>query len=382
MVSFKVSAPGKLILYGEHAVVYGKTAIAASLDLRTTLEFEGLNSEQLNIYLSLPKISLSEKVSIKKIEDYFFNEREFKVADNSDQFYQHVQNFVQQIGYENLAQKLALEAFFFLFISVFKSGEITIKPFRIHIDTMLSVSSGLGSSASFAVCLTTCFIHYVNLRKNQTTTLDKAQLDEISKYALNCEKIMHGNPSGIDNAVCTYGSIVEFRKNETLRPITDAKRMRVLLVDTKVPRSTKALVEKVAKLREKYPKVFEPILESIDNVSQEALNIIEKMKVLPETDAATLDEFYKELLTLIDVNQNLLSSCQVSHPTLDGICDEARKHSLGAKLTGAGGGGYAYVLLLPNTSDETITEISDTFLEKGYSVTLTNLGGSGVKIES
>ncbi|XP_048505924.1 mevalonate kinase-like [Athalia rosae] len=165
-------------------------------------------------------------------------------------------------------------------------------------------------------------------------------------------------------------------------PITDAKSMRVLLVDTGVPRSTKCLVERLALLKETYPKVFDPILEAMDNVSLEALNIIKRMKDLLDTDTERLNEFYVKLLILIDVNQHLLSSCQVSHPTLDGICAKVRKHSLRAKLTGAGGGGFAYVLLLPDTSDETIQEITNTFVKQGYGVTLTNLGGPGVKIEN
>lgn len=305
MISFKISAPGKLILYGEHAVVYGKTALAASLDLRTTLEFEELKSDELNIYLSLPKISFLEKISIKNIEDHFFGEGN---EDNSELLYERVKNFAEKIGFQNLPQRLALEAFFFLFISIIKSEQdVKIKPFRIHIDTKLSVSSGLGSSASFAVCLTTCFIHYVNLRKNLTTTLDRAELDTISKYALNCEKIMHGNPSGIDNAVCTYGSIVEFRKDISLRSITGTKKITVLLVNTKVPRSTKALVGKVAELKDKYPKVFEPILESISNVSLEALNIIEKIKEFNETDLEGVNQLYQELLVSFISKYELIS---------------------------------------------------------------------------
>lgn len=85
---------------------------------------------------------------------------------------------------------------------------------------------------------------------------------------------------------------------------------------------------------------------------------------------------------MIDVNQNLLAACQVSHPTIDGICVEARKHCLRAKLTGAGGGGYTYVLLRPDTTDETVEEITEKFEKLGFGVTQTNLGGPGVKIDS
>lgn len=86
------------------------------------------------------------------------------------------------------------------------------------------------------------------------------------------------------------------------------------------------------------------------------------------------------LQTLININQGLLSTVQVSHPSLDRICAEAQKHSLAAKLTGAGGGGYAYILLLPDTISETISVISQKLNADGFSVTLTSLGCDGVKI--
>ena len=83
---------------------------------------------------------------------------------------------------------------------------------------------------------------------------------------------------------------------------------------------------------------------------------------------------------LIEVNQGLLATCQVSHPSLDRICAEAKNYALAAKLTGAGGGGYAYILLLPDTPNEAITSITKKLIANGYLVTLTNLGGAGVTI--
>lgn len=86
------------------------------------------------------------------------------------------------------------------------------------------------------------------------------------------------------------------------------------------------------------------------------------------------------LQILINMNQGLLATCQVSHPSLDRICAEAQNYALAAKLTGAGGGGHAYILLLPDTQPETIASISRKLIADGFTIKLTTLGGPGVQI--
>lgn len=379
MIEFRVSAPGKIILYGEHAVVYGKTAVAASLDLRTILDYKDLPDNSELIVLSMPKIRLLVNISLPQVYQYFYNDK-CPSYDDHENYHRYIETFVAKIEHNNLQQKLALEAFFYLYIGICKTENIIIKPFQIVIETALAVSSGLGSSASFAVCIATCFLNLSKLQKQEKLNLNIHELDKISMYALNCEKIMHGTPSGIDNSICTYGSIIEFKKGEKLEPIIAAKGMRVLLVDTRVQRSTRALVENIARLKLKYPGIITPILESIDSVAKEALVVIKEIRNLPDQPNDSLDEAYKQLMILMNVNQGLLATCQVSHPSLDRICAEATNYGLAAKLTGAGGGGYAYVLLHPNTTTETITSITKKLIANGYLVTLTRLGGAGVQI--
>lgn len=81
------------------------------------------------------------------------------------------------------------------------------------------------------------------------------------------------------------------------------------------------------------------------------------------------------------MNQGLLNALDVSHPKLEMICAMAWMQSYAGKLTGAGGGGYAYILLPPNTEDEYIKLFSQQLEEKNFHVTNTSLGASGVKIE-
>lgn len=82
----------------------------------------------------------------------------------------------------------------------------------------------------------------------------------------------------------------------------------------------------------------------------------------------------------MDINQGLLSTCQVSHETLDAICKTAKKYGFSAKLTGAGGGGFAYVLIPPNVNSTKVQDLTNDLKLQGFSVTETSLGGSGVEV--
>lgn len=384
MISFKVSAPGKVILFGEHAVVYGKTAIAASLDIRTNLKFKELIGIEDVIKLNFDNLNLFISVSIQCIQDYMSIYKSIQMKNNHDNFYDHIQHLARTIGYNNFQQKLSLEAFFYLFIYICEKEEIIIKPAEINLSTVLAIGAGLGSSASFAVCLSACLLHWSRLQKNICKTFDLEDLKLISKYAFECEKIIHGTPSGIDNSICTYGSIIEFRKEDGIKSIPNVKKMKVLLIDTRVQRNTKMQVEKSANLKRTYPTVINLIFDAIDNISKEALQILKRYSNQSQDDSTEIyeqREEFNKLMMLMNINQNLLAALQASHPSLDRICAEAQNYAFGAKLTGAGGGGHAFILLPPDTQPETISSISRKLIADGYCVTLTSIGGAGVRID-
>ncbi|XP_026670975.1 mevalonate kinase [Ceratina calcarata] len=382
MIQFKVSAPGKVILFGEHAVVYGKTAVAASVDLHTTLQFTELPETDEIVKVYFPKVNLFVSITLQQIREFFLTNNDAGLVDNHEMFYNKVKEFVGIVKFANAQQKFSLEAFFYLFIYIAQKETIHVKPFQVQLDTDLAIGSGLGSSASFAVCLAACFLHWSRLQKDiyEKSDFSSPDLDIISKYAMACERIMHGNPSGIDNSICTYGSLIEFKKNDYMKPIGDVPPMKILLVDTRVNRSTKVLMERLLELKIRYPVIIDLIMDSINNISKEAIKLIEKLKSYPCTNDKSLLDGYSQLMTLINMNQGLLATCQVSHPSLDRICAEAQNYALAAKLTGAGGGGHAFILLLPDTQPETITSISRKLIADGFTVKLTTLGGPGVQI--
>ena len=299
MISFKVSAPGKIILFGEHAVVYGKTAVAASLNRRTSIVFKQLSPENHSITIKLPKLGISRDVSVDKVSQVLFGAEFPRLStDGHDKFYQRIREFVETMGLDEPRQRTSYECLFYALIQVAQQVGLNLQAFEMEIDTELSIGAGLGSSASFSVCLVATFLHWSRLQKSAAALpqFDRSSLETISQYALNCEKIMHGSPSGIDNSICTFGSVVEFRKGEVPRFIPlEARSLRVMLVDTKVGRSTKLLVEKVAGLMTKYPKIFPGIMDAIDEISKRAIDIIKEMQTLNDNDNEQLIQAHQEL---------------------------------------------------------------------------------------
>ncbi|XP_012535260.1 mevalonate kinase [Monomorium pharaonis] len=396
MIEFKVSAPGKVILYGEHAVVYGKTAVAASLNLRTTVKFAELPKLDSGdiIKLEFPNVKLSLNLPLNIFLDYFFSDNfNYPSVKDNNQLYAYVNKFLNAI--ENVIDKdnndsfikqqmLSLQAFFYLLVYIAYEEHIDIKEtsFHVHLSTELNIGSGLGSSASFAVSLAACFLHWSLLRKGGHDTFNYNELDKISRYALNCERIMHESPSGIDNNVCTYGSVIKFKEKKLTDMLPHVSNLKILLVNTNVTRSTKEQVKKLVELKDSYPTIVVPILDSIDALSNDAWETLKEISNKAENCTKIMEqEWYKILSNLIHINQGLLNALGVSHPRLEMICAMAKMHSYAAKLTGAGGGGYAYILLPPDIETESINSLSKELEEKDFYATTTSLGGSGVKIE-
>lgn len=320
MIEFKVSAPGKVILFGEHAVVYGKTAVAASLNLRTTLKFVELlrSPDSKNIIkIELPDVKLLLSLPLRVFLDYFFSDNfNYSLIKESNQLHSYVKDFIDSI--ENVIdrhnsdsvikqQKSSLQAFFYLLVYIAYEEHIDIKDisFHVHLSTELMVSAGLGSSASFAVCLAACFLHWSLLQKGKHDMFNKEELDKISKYALNCERIMHESPSGIDNSICTYGSIIKFQKKELVDMSPHVPNLKILLVNTNVTRSTKDQVKRTAHLKELYPSIIIPVLDSIDALSNNAWQTLNKIS--SETHKSTKQDWYTTLsVSLIFINFNTL----------------------------------------------------------------------------
>nr|BBH72795.1 mevalonate kinase [Nasutitermes takasagoensis] len=425
-LAFTVSAPGKVILHGEHSVVHGKTALAAGLNIRTNVTFKEIDSVNGKITLDLPNLNLQHFYIIQELNDAFLSNpppllkgsySEFSVCNpeliNASKFIGTLREYVLKSQPLPFAQECTLVTFLFLYTGIFCSVNVQIQPFSIEVVSDLAVGSGAGSSAAFSVCLAASFIHYIrskisfsgisnkNVSKDgykpiemEVTDLSMFSAKEkelIARWALLGEKVMHGNPSGIDNVLCTFGSIVKFRKGQegqgpVIEHLPGAAQLKILLVDSGVRRDTAGMVAKVSKRLESYPQVVRSTLDAMDGI---AITVADILIQLAESDAEIADTLEQQnslcakLEELVDMNQALLNVLGVSHPALDRICRTVSKFGLHAKLTGAGGGGYAFVLLPACSSQQTkVQQMKEELQRKGFVSIETELGSAGITVSN
>ncbi|XP_053616862.1 mevalonate kinase [Plodia interpunctella] len=396
-----VSAPGKVILHGEHSVVYGKTAIAVSLGLRSSIVIKEVNTiGEPAVHIHLPCVGLQEDIPLTPTIQSLFNPQlspsvsgkfSWRLPDklDHDTHLKKVEEFLHKIrpNFDSLPnnQKNSLRSFLYVFSGIFGSTKLQVKSMDISMGSELTIGAGTGSSASFAVCLAGALIRLLKLKSSSYEFYDQSEdftLKEkeiVSEWAYNCERIMHGTPSGIDNATCTFGSLVSFKKGEKPRFVDIRLNLKILLVDSRVSRETRALVVKVATLRQQNRETVDNILAAMDNIALTALQVLEKIG--SGKCEADIDSDYQHLADLWDMNHCLLSALGVSHPALERVRASARARGLACKLTGAGGGGYAMILIPPATPRTTVDSLSGQLLELGFKVTETRLGGPGLTLE-
>lgn len=193
----KFSAPGKIHLLGEHAVVYGKPALLAAIDLRVTV----------SITPSPQALASKQKENIKKI--------------------------IESIVKKTLNIR-------------------TIPSYNLTISSQIPIGSGLGSSSAVSSAYIAALLSFLNIKWN---------LEDVSSLAYEAEKVFHGNPSGADNTTVIFGGILWYRKKTEPVQILSQIKQFVLIDSGKPVESTKEMVEKVRiKLQEsriKVQKIFD-----------------------------------------------------------------------------------------------------------------------------
>ncbi len=312
------SAPGKAILVGEHFVVENQPAIAVALDIRAHVTVK--KSSLDNILISSKNLGTKE---------YFSK--------------------------NNINLKSPLYPIYFVTQYVLKMFKAEPTGFEILIDSDIPPSAGMGSSAAVAVATVGALLKFFN------KSIDK---EKISKIAYKAEEIVHGKPSGIDNTVSTYGGAIIFRKSEGhIKLEADFNDLKIILADSGISRNTGKFVKKVLMLKDKYEKVFIPLYHSAGRLAIEAAKAIEN------------HDFYS-LGELMNVNHGLLSAIGVSNRKLEELVYIARENgALGAKITGAGGGGFILALSFKEDSER----IYRALKEKSDRVFICDISSEGVK---
>lgn len=361
----RVSAPGKVILHGEHSVVYGRRAVALSLGLRTSLT---LAPGGTRLTLDLLAVDVRESWSLAEVEELWARlgrPGEACAAPLSEEQARQVREFLALP--EDLSggpRSLALMAFFRLYLAILPRPRAA----TLTLTSQLPTGAGLGSSGAYGVCLAAALLRLAGRGGAPT-------LEEVNAWAFRSEQVVHGTPSGIDNSICTFGGAVSFKAGQCT-PM-GAPPLRVLLVNTGVPRSTKALVAGVAARRRRLPQVVEPLLEALDALAEQGLEALAALGTA--ADPQQQDEALATLHELVDVNHALLAALGVSHASLERLVGVAAAHGLHAKLTGAGGGGFGVVVLGRGDAQSAEEDACRRELEAaGYQVWHTTLGGPGL----
>jgi len=285
------SAPGKTFLFGEHAVVYGRPALAVPVtQVQATVEV--LDASAPGIWVDAPDISLHCEIS-------------------------------------SLPPAHALAS---VIHNIFRTLEISAPPpLKIRITSTIPVASGLGSGAAVSVAIIRALSAHLG-----HTLLE----EQVNALAYETEKLHHGTPSGIDNTVITYAKPVYFIKGLPLQTFSIPRLFTLVIADTGVSAPTRESVGAVRKLWEADQKRWETVFDKVGELVRLARKAIES----GETD---------RLGPLMDANHALLQEMTVSGPELDRLVLAAKRSgALGAKLTGGGRGGNMIALVNPSEAEK------------------------------
>jgi mevalonate kinase len=287
-------AYGKVILVGEHAVVYGVPAIAVGVGIAATAT---ARLGQASLTIGIRRWDLARR-------------------DGDGPRAAEVRAFDALLAALN--------------------GGIEPAP-GIEAEVQLHQPSGVGLGASAAIGVALARAVSDALGK----PADQRPSSQILAAAQAWENVFHGKASGIDAATAYHGGCIWFRPAEPAEPLRIQRSLRLAVAVAGPAVSTRLMVESVAAFRAREPSRFDFLLQSIHAVVQQAR-------------VALLLGRYRELGELLDRNHRLVSDLGVSTPALDVACQQARDAgALGAKLTGGGGGGSVLAL---NHADSDSTE--------------------------
>jgi mevalonate kinase len=296
----KASAPGKVILFGEHFVVYGVKAILCSINKRVTVTAEKISDKKIVINSEIGNLILEPNKSISEINS-------------------------------------PLKPFYYLANKVIKNQDTGI---QIKIDSEIPLGVGLGSSSACCVAgAAAIFKLFGDISK-----------EEILELAIEAERTIFENTSGADCTVCVYGGIMEYDKKQGFKKIEDEPNFQLVIANSNIEHSTESMVSEVKaftiKNKEEFSKLLDQELELVEDV----------LKLLKENNTIKLGE-------KINQNQKYLETIGISNNQLRKMIEIGQKTSFGAKITGSGGGGCIFAITDESNLEDTLKEFKDNNFE-------------------
>lgn len=314
MPAFTASAPGKIILFGEHAVVYGQPAIAAPVsqvrarayvfarvtETRGAWEAPYTDRADLSpVLVEAPDIGLCSSLAGLHPD-------------------------------HPLARAILL---------VFEALQVVRPPAcTVCVSSTIPLAAGMGSGAAVSVAVIRALSAFLG---------HPLPLEQVSKMAFEVEKIHHGTPSGIDNSVVAFAKPVYYQRGQPLATLKLPVSFQIVIGDTGCSTPTGEVVGDVRRRWQVDPSNYEALFAAIGEIARQARPLIESGSP-------------HKLGPLLDHNHALLTQLGVSSPQLETLVDAARRSgALGAKLSGGGRGGAMLALVQEQDSRRVATALQE-----------------------
>jgi mevalonate kinase len=308
-------APGKIILFGEHAVVFGQPAIAIPVHKvkATARVIPNLASQSSELRIQAPDIQLD--------------------ASLSDLAKDHPLAAAVRIG--------------------LKAASVDRPPgFTLQISSTIPISAGMGSSAAISIAIIRALGDFFGA---------PFSADQISSLAYEVEIFQHGTPSGIDNNVIAHQQPVFYVRNEPITTLTIEHPTHWVIADSGEKTPTRETVSDVRKRYEADPITYGQCFDQIGEIVRKARESLIKGEIT-------------RLGQLMDDNQRLLESIGVSSRSLEHLIKAAKDAgALGAKLSGGGRGGNIIAL----STVDNIEHIQTALLAAGAQRVITTILNKG-----
>ena len=285
------SAPGKVILTGEHFVVYGEPALVMAINRNVEVRVQERQDYSIRVTSTL---GFSGTFKGAKFMHERGGDETRKILTPIKVSAQAVLNYLEEDHGLN-----------------------------IEVDSNIPIAVGLGSSGALAVATIAAVGKLFGVDFTER---------EIIRLSLEAEKIVHMNPSGIDQTISTKGGIICYKRDEGASRIDVEVPIPIVIGNTGIKRNTGKIVNSVRFKRDKFPHLINPLIRVAGDLT------VQVIKALRQGDLNMIGE-------LMDLNHSLLTAIGVSNEVLDKFVHVSKQSgALGAKITGAGGGGCILAL--------------------------------------
>ena len=292
----KASAPGKVILFGEHFVVYGVKAILCSIDKRVTVTAEKIKERKILIKSNIGSLELEPGKAIKEIDS-------------------------------------PLKPFYYLADKILQKKDSGIK---IQVESDIPLGVGLGSSSACCVAGAAAI----------SKLFSESSKEEILGMAIEAEKTIFQNTSGADCTVCTFGGIMEYDKEHGFLKIKYEPNFHLVIANSNIEHSTEVIVKDVKSFKDNNENEFSNLCHREQELVKDVLKLLKKNKI-------------KELGEKVNQNQKYLEIIGISNDKIRKMIEIGNESSYGTKITGAGGGGCIFALTDNVNLDKTINQFKE-----------------------